>query len=224
MLQQTSIYQQIKVGEAVRMFASYYRNPRDANTLISLVGLDTHSNSFFSSLSGGQKQRLSLALALVGNPRLVFLDEPTSAMDPQGRIQTWGLIRSLREAGITVLLTTHYMEEAQRLADRVAIIDHGKLVALGTPEELVGASNTDVITFSISGAIDIASLQNAMQPDQVQVERAGVYVVYTSDALEAAGRLNAWRRSFDVAVSDLRVTGASLEDVFLKLTGSEYRD
>ena len=129
MLQQNSIYDKIRVREAVAMFASYYPNPRPVDGLLELVGLETHAKAYFSTLSGGQKQRLSLALALVGNPQLVFLDEPTASMDPQGRTQVWDLIRQMRSDGVTVLLTTHYMEEAQRLADRVAIIDHGKLVA-----------------------------------------------------------------------------------------------
>jgi ABC-2 type transport system ATP-binding protein len=146
MPQHTAIYDQIKVCEAVSLFASYYANPRDGAELIERVGLQTHVNAYFSTLSGGQKQRLSLALALVGDPRLVFLDEPSLAMDPQARVQTWDLIRGLREDGITVLLTTHNMEEAERLADRMAIIDRGKLLAVGRPEELIGAPACEVIT------------------------------------------------------------------------------
>ena len=133
MLQQTTIYPSIQVGEAVTMFGGYYANPKEPAALIDMVGLTTHIKSRFITLSGGQKQRLSLALALVGNPDLVFLDEPTAAMDPQARLQTWDLIRGLREDGVTVLMTTHFMEEAERLADRVAIVDHGRLVALDTP-------------------------------------------------------------------------------------------
>ena len=136
MLQQSSIYEKIRVGEAINLFASYYESPTDTIELLRLVGLQEHARSFFKDLSGGQKQRMGLALALVGSPDIVFLDEPTASMDPQARLQTWDIITRLKERGVTVMLTTHYMEEAQRLADRVAIIDHGILVALDTPDAL----------------------------------------------------------------------------------------
>ncbi len=139
MLQQTPLYEKIKVREAIDLFTSYYDHPKPAAELIELAGLQKHRDAAFDSLSGSQKQRLSLALAMAGNPRVAFLDEPTASLAPQSRLQTWELIQGLRQSGVTVLLTTHYMEEAQHLADHVAIIDHGKLVALGTPEEDVSA-------------------------------------------------------------------------------------
>src|SRR5207248_10072984 len=158
MLQQSSIYQIIRVGEALRLFASYYDNPADTNELLRLVGLQDHARSSFKDLSGGQKQRMGLALALVGNPDIVFLDEPTASMDPQARIQTWEIITRLKERGVTVLLTTHYMEEAQRLADRVAIIDHGVLVALDTPDALTQHLGGDEISFRATPRLPVAEL------------------------------------------------------------------
>ncbi len=223
MLQQTTIYSQIKVDEAVAMFASYYKNPRDPAELIDLVGLASHKGSYFSNLSGGQKQRLSLALALVGGPDLVFLDEPTAAMDPQARLQTWDIIRDLKAGGVTVLLTTHYMEEAQRLADRVAIIDHGKLLALGTPESLIGATSGEVITFTGPLGLKKESLETFLGAPVKEV-RPGAYAVNSADPLSAAGRLNEWRQRENVEIADFRVTGATLEDIFLQLTGSKVRD
>src|SRR4051812_33553638 len=123
MLQQSSIYQAIRVGEAIKLFASYYDRPADTGDLLKMVGLHEHTRQYFKDLSGGQKQRMGLALALVGNPDFLFLDEPTASMDPQARLQTWEIITGLKERGVTILLSTHYLEEAQRLADRVAIMD-----------------------------------------------------------------------------------------------------
>lgn len=224
MLQQTAIYENIRVGEAVGMFASYYAKPQDATALIAKVGLESQVNASFGTLSGGQKQRLSLALALVGNPRLVFLDEPTASMDPQARLQTWELIRRLRESGITVLLTTHYMEEAQRLADRVAIIDHGKLLAIGTPEELIGASAAEIITFSGPAGLSFEAMEQELGDLKVQEERPGSYAVRTSDSLAGAAWLHGWSLQNQITISDFRVSSTTLEDIFLQLTGSEVRD
>jgi ABC-2 type transport system ATP-binding protein len=145
-------------------------------------------------------------------------------MDPQARLQTWELIRDLRESGITVLLTTHYMEEAQRLADRVAIIDHGKLLAIGTPEELIGASATDVITFSAPPDLSLEDLQGLHPGVVVTEERPGYYSITTSNGLATASALYEWSERSGTAVSDFRVTSATLEDIFLRLTGSQVRD
>jgi ABC-2 type transport system ATP-binding protein len=136
MPQHSALYPHITVWEALTLFCSYYSQPASPTTLLETIGLADHAGARFKTLSGGEKQRLSLGLAMAGNPELMFLDEPTAAMDPQARQITWNLISSLRARGVTLLLTTHYLEEAQRLADRVAIIDHGVLVALGTPADL----------------------------------------------------------------------------------------
>jgi len=224
MLQQTTVYDQIRVGEAVSMFASYYANPRRPEDLIEQVGLRNHVKAYFGKLSGGQKQRLSLALALVGNPKLVFLDEPTASMDPQARLQTWELIRELRAGGVTVLLTTHYMEEAERLADRVAIIDHGRLIALGTPEELIGDSATEVVIFTGPSGLSIQVMDHLADGGTAREERPGAYIITTTDPLAVAARLNRWKDETGASISDFRVSSATLEDIFLRLTGSEVRD
>jgi len=224
MLQQTALYERIKVGEAVDLFCSYYRRPADPAELIRLVGLEHQIGSFFGNLSGGQKQRLSLALALAGNPQVAFLDEPTAAMDPQARLQTWEIIDRLRQQRVTVLLTTHYMEEAQRLADHVAIIDHGKLVAFGTPAELMSGASAEVVTFTVTPPIEDGTLHTLPGVTSARSARAGEHLLTTSNALDTIEALAAWRHRTGTEISDLRVTGATLEDVFLQLTGEAVRD
>lgn len=224
MLQQSSIYQIIRVGEALKLFASYYNSPTDINELLKLVGLQDHTRSSFKALSGGQKQRMGLALALVGNPDIVFLDEPTASMDPQARIQTWDIIIHLKERGVTVLLTTHYMEEAQRLADRVAIIDHGLLVALDTPEALAQHIGGDEISFQ--GApylpiIELSALDGATSASEVQ---PGHYVIAAENTDKLIMSLMLWADGASVQPTNIKIERASLEDVFLKLTGEEIRD
>lgn len=224
MLQQTALYERIRVREAIDLFGSYYDDPRDPNDLIALVGLENHGSSYFENLSGGQKQRLSLALALAGNPEVAFLDEPTASMDPQARLQTWGIIKALRAGGVTVLLTTHHMEEAQRLADHVAIIDHGTLIAFGTPEELTRSSASEVISFTSQPGLDPARLRELPFVTDVREARPGEFSITTSNALDCAAALAAWRRDAGVTIEHLQVTGATLEEVFLQLTGEGVRD
>ncbi len=223
MLQQTALYERIRVREAIELFCSYYRHPRHPDDLTHLVGLQDHRSAWFGELSGGQKQRLSLALALAGSPDIVFLDEPTAAMDPQMRLQTWDIITDLRAAGVTLLLTTHYMEEAQRLADRVAIIDHGKVVAYGTPSELTAVSAHDIVSFQ--GPKQMLEEVRAMPAvKQASEDRAGMYTVATDDPLTFAAALAAWRDRTGSRIEGIRVSGATLEDVFLQITGEEVRD
>jgi ABC-2 type transport system ATP-binding protein len=222
MLQQTALYQRIKVREATELFCGYYERPRVPGDLIQLVGLEEQVDTYFQDLSGGQKQRLSLALALAGNPEVAFLDEPTGSMDPRARLQTWDVITHLKTQGVTVLLTTHYMEEAQRLADRVAIIDHGRLVALGTPQELT-ISGTEVITFRGPERLRLPELESLQNVTAAREDHPGAYSLATTDAIESVAALAQWRRQTGVEISELRVSGASLEDVFLDLTDDEVR-
>ncbi len=224
MLQQTALYERIRVREALDIFCSYYSNPRDPNELIELIGLKSHASNYFQTLSGGQKQRLSLGLALAGNPEVAFLDEPTAAMDPQARLQTWEIIGSLRASGVTILLTTHNMEEAQRLADHVAIVDHGKLIAFGTPEELTSSSAGEIISFTSQEGLDLAGLQSLPFVTSVREDRPGTYSLATTNALDSVEALAVWRRKSNVTIQHLQIAGASLEDVFLQLTGEEVRD
>src|SRR5579862_902798 len=158
MLQQDGLYPTMRAREVLDLFASYFNDPADPDALMTLVGLQDAAKTRCRQLSGGQKRRLALAVALVGKPTLVFLDEPTAGMDPQARLATWEIIRDLRREGATVLLTTHLMDEAEKLADRVAIIDHGKLIALDTPTGLTGGEAAGMVRFSAPAGMDCAAL------------------------------------------------------------------
>ncbi len=222
MLQETGLYRAITPSEALELFASYYADPADPDALLELVGLADAARTRFRRLSGGQKQRLALALALVGQPELLFLDEPTAGMDPQARAGTWDLVRQLKASGVTVLLTTHYLEEAERLADRVAIIDHGHLVALGTPAALTRGDATRV-QLRAAPALDVGALAALPGVLDAQETEPGVYLIETHTAGDVLVELATWLRDLGVLPSELRVGQESLEDVFLRLTGRELR-
>jgi len=224
MLQQSSIYQHIRVGEALSLFASYYTRPADTRELIKLVGLEDHSRHLFKDLSGGQKQRLALALALIGNPDIVFLDEPTASMDPQARRQTWDIIRDLKGRGVTVLLTTHYLEEAQRLADRVAIIDHGTLLALDTPDALQQHIGGDAITFRAPPSLPIGELSSLDGAASALELSPGEYKLTAHDPDLLIMSLMLWANARSIHPTNVKIERASLEDVFIQLTGEEVRD
>jgi ABC-2 type transport system ATP-binding protein len=221
--QSAALPDRIKVWEALDLFAAFYRRPVDWQPLLEQMGLAEKRDAYFGKLSGGQKQRVFIALALVNNPDLAFLDELTTGLDPQARRAMWDEVRSIRERGTTVFLTTHFMEEAERLCDRVAIMDHGKIVALDTPQNLIdslGAENR--VVFEVSGPFSEESLRAA--PGIVRVERIGERVVVYGqkdglvsgvvDALEAGG----------IRFENLRTEQPTLEDLFLALTGKEMRD
>jgi len=225
MLQQDGLYPGLTAREALRLFASYYRQPQNADTLLERVGLDaTASKTRCRRLSGGQKRRLALAIALVGNPSLVFLDEPTAGMDPQARLTTWEIIRDLKRSGTTVLLTTHLMDEAERLADRVAIIDHGRLVALDTPGGLTGTQNATVVRFVAPAGLDTTQLAALSSASKAEEIRPGSYLLETADAPALVAELSAWLRDQKIMLTELRVGHGSLEDLFLKLTGTDVKD
>ncbi|HLH25180.1 MAG TPA: ABC transporter ATP-binding protein [Chloroflexota bacterium] len=222
MLQETGLYRAITPREALHLFASYYTAPADPDALLALVGLEDAARTRYRRLSGGQRQRLALALALVGRPELLFLDEPSAGMDPQARAATWDLIRQLKTAGTTVLLTTHYLEEAARLADRVAIVDHGQLIALGTPAELTRGDATQVRLRAAPG-LDVRALAALPSVMEARETQPGVYALQTRAASDLLVELAAWLRERDVLPSEVRVGEESLEDVFLRLTGRELR-
>jgi len=224
-LQECALPDRLRVGEALALFASFYENPLPPRTLLEELGLADKVRTPFAQLSGGQKQRLFIALALVGNPRIVFLDELTTGLDPQARRAMWGLVQQVRERGKTVFLTTHYMEEAERLCDRVLIIDHGRILALDTPENLIrslGAESRVVLT--CQGATDQVLEALRAQAGVTRVERSGEQVIVygRGEGLVATvvNTLNAAGRPF----RDLRTEQPNLEDVFLTLTGREMRD
>ncbi len=224
MLQQDGLYPGLTAREVLHLFAGYYKQPQNIGRLLERVGLNAANKTRCRRLSGGQKRRLALAVALVGNPTLVFLDEPTSGMDPQARLATWEIIRELKQNGATILLTTHLMDEAERLADRIAIIDHGRLVALDTPSGLTGAKNSTVVRFVAPAGLDctqLSALQSAKNAEEI---RPGSYLIETDEAAVLIAELTKWLRDQHITLSELRVGHGSLEDLFLRLTGSEMRD
>ena len=219
MLQETGLYRGITPREALHLFASYYEAPVEPDALLRLVGLEDAARTRYRRLSGGQRQRLALGLALVGRPEVLFLDEPTAGMDPQARSATWELVRGLQAAGVTVLLTTHYLEEAERLADRVAIIDHGRLVALGTPAALTRGDATRVQLRAPAG-LDVRALAALPSAQDVEAPTPGLYVLHTHDASSLLVELTSFLRDRGVVPTELRVGAGSLEDVYLRLTSN----
>lgn len=223
-LQQDGLYPALTAREVLRLFAGYYRQPQSVDTLMERVGLTGAAKVRCRRLSGGQKRRLALAVALIGKPELVFMDEPTAGMDPQARLTTWEIIRDLKSNGVTILLTTHLMDEAERLADRVAIIDHGRLIALDTPANLTGTQNADVVRFVAPAGLDCTQLAALPSARKVEELRPGSYFVETDKVPELLAELTAWLRDRNITLSELRVGQGSLEDLFLRLTGSEIRE
>jgi ABC-2 type transport system ATP-binding protein len=222
-LQETSLPQRMKVGEALKLFASFYPKSVDPNRLLEQVGLSDKKGSYFDKLSGGQKQRLFIALALINDPELIILDELTTGLDPQSRRAMWDHIRDIRDRGRTVVLTTHFMEEAERLCDRVAIIDHGRLAALDTPANLIRAHSTENrVVFLTEPSFDPSPMQSL--PRVKRVEKDGERVTaYGSDPKLVVDVVN-YLGSNNVPFRDLRTEQANLEDVFLALTGRKMRD
>ena len=224
MLQSGGIPTAARPGEYLRVMASFHANPIDPGFLIDRLGLAGCLRTPFRRLSGGQQQRLSLAAAVIGRPELVFLDEPTAGLDPQARHATWSLIGGLRDAGAGVILTTHYMEEAERLADRVAVVDHGQLVAAGTPAELTGTAGQ--LRFRAEPGLDTDSLVAALPPGSAAKESpAGHYMVEVHDRVDPRllAAVTAWCAEHGVLAQSLRIENRTLEDVFLELTGRELR-
>jgi ABC-2 type transport system ATP-binding protein len=224
MLQAGGIPPTVRAGEYLRVLARFYARPIEPAVLLSWLGLTGCVRTPFKRLSGGQQQRVSLAAAVIGRPELVFLDEPTAGLDPQARHATWDLIASLRAAGTSVILTTHYMDEAQRLADRVAIIDHGRMIVAGSPADLTGT--TGQLRFRAEPGLDTDGLLAALPPGTAAKESpAGHYIVEVHDRVDPQllAAVTAWCAERGVLAQDLRIESRSLEDVFLELTGRELR-
>jgi ABC-2 type transport system ATP-binding protein len=225
MLQDGGVAPSMRPLEALELFASFYASPREPRALLSLVGLEDAVRTRYRALSGGEKQRLALALALVGRPELVFLDEPTAGMDPQARRATWEIVSSLKRGGTTVLLTTHFMEEAEHLADRVAIVDRGRLVALDAPAAL-GQSNgpPDELRFRAVTGLPVGDLAMCLGLGGVRETRPGEYVasgVVTPSTIVA---LASWLADRGALLAELHLGRHSLEEVFLRLTADDPRD
>ncbi|HZJ26955.1 MAG TPA: ABC transporter ATP-binding protein [Acidimicrobiia bacterium] len=223
MLQEGGLYPGVRPLEALELFASYYEDPDDPQRLLTLVGLDDVRTTLVRRLSGGEGQRLSLALSLIGRPELVFLDEPTAGMDPRARVTTWKLVRDLHDRGVTVVLTTHAMDEAEQLCDRLAIMDRGRVVAEGTPAELTARAGNAEVAFRASGGLDHRSMAKALglAADAVSEPQRGRYVVAASATPGLLADLTAWLRDEDVALEDLTTGRTSLEELFLRITGED---
>lgn len=225
-LQTTSIQPNIKVKEALELFASFYQRPADnTEELLSRLSLEDKANTRFKKLSGGLQQRVAIALALVNDPEILFLDELTTGLDPQSRRNVWNLAESIRAQGKTIFLTTHYMEEAEKLCDRVGIIDYGRIIALDTPRNLVENLGAEIkITFSIGEKeIDISEFKEIAAVSRVEEVEDG-FVLYTRDdnlALQGLVRLADMQK---FRLSNLRTEVPNLDDVFLSLTGREMRE
>jgi len=227
-LQETQLADKLTVEETLRLFRSFYRDAQDVDDVLALVELEEKRRSWVNKLSGGQKQRLAVACALVSRPEFLFLDEPTTGLDPQSRRQLWDIVTAFRARGGSVLLTTHYMEEAERLCDRVAIMDHGKIIALGTPRELIASLGAEhVVEFALADgagrapSVDELAALPGVQAVRPAPDRCALTVTAVHRAVPALlGLLE--RRGAELSM--LATHHATLEDVFVSLTGRQLRD
>jgi ABC-2 type transport system ATP-binding protein len=223
-LQSTSLPDKIRVMEALRLFASFYKRGRKPEELLQRFGLEDKRNTFYNQLSGGQKQRLALAMALVNDPKVIFLDEPTAGLDPQVRREIYDIIEELRREKKTILMTTHYIEEAERLCDRVAIVDHGKVIALGTPRELKAHSGGATrIEVRLSKPESNGALKNLEGVADAR-EMDGTYVLHSMRPPQAIVSLVKHLEAEGNELVSLEIATPSLEDVFIEMTGRRLRD
>jgi ABC-2 type transport system ATP-binding protein len=226
-LQETRLSEKLTVRETIELFASFYRQPRSSDEVLEQLQLTEKADSWVGKLSGGQRQRLAVATALVCNPKILFLDEPTTGLDPQSRRQLWDIIRGFQRDGGTVLLTTHYMDEAERLCDRLAIVDHGQIIAEGSPTDLIDRlGGHHVVEFSVSGNSDVAALQawnglpsvESVREDDgmvaLNVKQPHLTIPALLEAIDTQGS----------RLQHLTTRQASLEDVFVRLTGRHLRE
>ena len=224
-LQETRLAEKLTVRETLELFGGFYRDSRPVDDVLEELALGEKADAWVGKLSGGQKQRLAIATALVGNPKMLFLDEPTTGLDPQSRRQVWDIVRRFQAEGGTVLLTTHYMDEAEKLCDYISIVDHGKVIAAGTPQELIsGVGGHHCVEFALAGEHSNAELWRTL-PGVGGVQKDGDITALTVDephrtipALLALVEQNGWR------LSQLTTRQASLEDVFVNLTGRHLRE
>jgi len=222
MLQSGGVPTTARAGEYLKVMASFYAHPLDPAALLAALGLTDSARRPYKHLSGGQQQRLSFAAAVIGRPDLVFLDEPTAGLDPQARHAAWELIQGLRAAGTSVILATHYMDEAERLADHVVILDDGLVVASGSPAELTGSAGQ--LRFRAEPGLDLAALLAALPAGAVAKESpAGHYVVEALVDPQLIASVTAWCAEHGVLARDLQIESRTLEDLFLELTGRELR-
>jgi ABC-2 type transport system ATP-binding protein len=224
MLQNGGAWSGVRAQEMLRHIAALHADPVDVDLLVERLGLDSCGRTPYRRLSGGQQQRLGLAMAVVGRPELVFLDEPTAGLDPQARHGTWDLVRELRDSGVTVVLTTHYMDEAERLADHVHVVDHGRLVASGSPAVLTAQGSENTIRFKAGAGLDLVALTMVL-PSGSRCEETdpGSYVIHGKVDPQALATLTTWCAAQGVMAQSVHVERRTLEDVFLELTGRGLR-
>ena len=229
-LQETQFPEKLTVEEVLRLFRSFYRRGISLEESIQTAQLDEKRGARVGTLSGGQKQRLAMACALVGDPELLFLDEPTTGLDPQARRHLWDLVEGLKQAGRTIILTTHYMDEAERLCDRVAIMDHGRILALGTPQQLIASVGGEhIVEFGIEGqesgsSVADATLLAAIPDVQSHRMNAGLHQLSVRELHTAVPHIFAELTRHGLHLSEFRTHSATLEDVFVGLTGRNLRD
>ncbi|KPC93612.1 ABC transporter ATP-binding protein [Streptomyces albus] len=224
MLQSGGIYPTARAEETLRHMATLHAHPLDVPALVERLGLGSCGRTPYRRLSGGQQQRLALALALVGRPELVFLDEPTAGLDPQARHATWELVRDLRADGVTVVLTTHYMDEAEELSDDVAIVDGGKVIAQGAPDVLCKGGAENTLRFTGRPGLDLESLLKALPPDTTATELSpGGYRLTGTVDPQLLATVTSWCAQHGVMPDRISVERRTLEDVFLEMTGKELR-
>jgi ABC-2 type transport system ATP-binding protein len=225
-LQETQFPEKLTVEETLRLFRSFFHKGLSVEESIALAQLEEKQKSRVGGLSGGQKQRLAMACALVGAPELLFLDEPTTGLDPQARRNLWDLVDHLKGAGRTIILTTHYMDEAERLCNRVAVMDHGKIIALGTPKELIASiGGEQIVEFAICDGIVLDSSALTQIPGvQSYRAHAGLHQLSVSELHTAVPRIFAMLDEQSAHLTEFRTHSATLEDVFVSLTGRNLRD
>jgi ABC-2 type transport system ATP-binding protein len=227
-LQETQFPEKLTVEEVLRLFRSFFRRGLSADDAIRIAQLEEKRKARVGTLSGGQKQRLAMACALVGDPELLFLDEPTTGLDPQARRHLWDLVDELKKSGRTVILTTHYMDEAERLCDRVAIMDRGHIIALGTPQQLIATVGGDhIVEFAVAGEADRAldaTLLTAIPGVQSHRVDASIHQLSVTDLHTTVPRVFAAIDALGLHLTEFRTHSATLEDVFVALTGRNLRD
>lgn len=225
-LQETQFPEKLTVEEVISLFRSFFRRGLTVEQVIAMVQLEEKRKSRIGGLSGGQKQRLAMACALIGDPELLFLDEPTTGLDPQARRNLWDLVSQLRVAGRTIILTTHYMDEAERLCDRVAVMDHGQVIAVGSPSELISSiGGEQIVEFSTdaSAPLDVSMLRE-IQGVQSHRVNAGLHQLFVSELHTALPRIFEYLTARGLNLIEFRTHSATLEDVFVSLTGRKLRD
>lgn len=225
-LQSTNLPEKITLSESMTLFASFYSRTVDANKLLDRLQLGEKRNTYYSQLSGGQKQRLHLALAMINDPQLIFLDEPTTGLDPQVRLEIHGLIQELRDDKRSIILTTHYIEEAERLCDRVAIIDQGKIIAHGSPKELMAATlGSSIIEVKIEQPLPSGDLPKEIAAERIDISEDRKHIVVTAKKpARAMVELVKYIDQLGLELADIHLKRGTLEDVFLQLTGKRLRE